>query len=123
MKATTHFITLNETKYFYPTRELLVTLDIKSLYTNIPQTEGIKVITNHLNCRPATGQVHTDFIIYLLAITLTKNYFLFKGKYYSQYKSTSRGAVFSLNFAILFVEDMETKYILNITNPFFIKYG
>ena len=72
-------------------KQLLVTLDKVSLYTNIPQIESMKTIEEVLNTCPQPSQVPTECIIELLNIALTENYFKIDKEYFQQCKGTSMG--------------------------------
>ena len=66
---------------FVPDNTYLVSLDVKSLYTNIPNAEGIKSVKTSLenySKRTASAKVITTF----LALILTLNNFIFNCKDY-----------------------------------------
>ena len=64
---------------------LLSTLDITSLYTNIPPNEGIQAIKEILAIhRPPNDIPHNRYIIELLEAVLTNNQFEFNGTFYHQ---------------------------------------
>lgn len=102
----------------FTTTDLLVGLDIESLYTNILYHEGLTVIRNLLESRPQPTRVPTHFVMDLLEIALSNNYFLYKDKFYLQIKGVSMGACFAPNFAILYVRNLEKTKILTPHNPF-----
>ena len=64
---------LNESEGVKDT-DLLVTIDVSSLYTNIDQTEGLEAVKEALEERNEK-KVPTNFIISLLQITLMFNLF------------------------------------------------
>ena len=73
---TTHF--LNILKHLeIQNKDLLVTVDVKSLYTNIPHTEGIATITKMME-DIGLDTLHRMFICNLAHQVLTRNYFTFK---------------------------------------------
>ena len=113
IKDSTHFLTLLEEINQVPDGSYLVTLDVNSLYTNIPVNAGITAVTNILrthrpdpNCKPTNDSL-TD----LLRLVLTKNNFHFNGKHYLQIKGVSMGSKVSPSLAILYMDDFETKYV------------
>lgn len=77
-------INLVEEYPFDPASNTLCTLDVESLYTNIPQIDSMLVIEQVLNRQPRPHTVPTIFILQLLEICLTKNVFLFEDQFYGQ---------------------------------------
>ena len=72
IKDTTSFITKLQSLNNIPEGTLLVTLDVSSLYTNIPHHEGIEACTEALNTR-TTQQPPTEDLAELINQILTKN--------------------------------------------------
>ena len=71
---------------------ILSTLDITSLYTNIPHNEGIQSIKEFLAIHRDTNALpHNSYTIELLEVVLTNNYFDFNGKHYPQISGTAMG--------------------------------
>ena len=64
-------------------QDILVTVDVSSLFTNIPLTEGIAVI-NKLMEETRTDTLLKMLISNLTYQVLTKNYFNFNDKLYEQ---------------------------------------
>ena len=62
---------------------LLVTVDVKSLYTNIPNNEGIKAVREAYDKHPSKT-VSTKVIITFLSLILTLNHFIFNCSHYLQ---------------------------------------
>ena len=58
-----------------PENSLLVTLDVKSLYTNIPNNEGIKAVKEAYDKHP-NKTVLTKVITTFLSLILTLNNFI-----------------------------------------------
>ncbi len=95
-----------------PNKTLLVTLDIKSLYTNIPQWEGFAVIHRLLNSkRPCNVLPTNQYIMRLLHLVLTLNHFEFNDTHWTQVSGVAMGSKSSPTFANLFMEDWETKWV------------
>ena len=107
----THLINILN-KFIMQPGMLLCTLDITSLYTNIPHNEGIQSIKEMLaihkppNCLP-----HNRCIIELLEVVLTNNYFEFNGKHYHQMSGTAMGTKLAPSYANLFMTKFEEKYV------------
>ena len=57
-----------------PSQTLLLTIDVKSLYTNIPNDDGIEAYREAQNTR-AVQQLPTEGIIQLIKLILGKNIF------------------------------------------------
>ena len=91
---------------------LLCTLDITSLYTNIPHNEGIEAIKKMLAInRPPGSKPHNSYIIELLELVLTNNHFEFNGNYYHQLSGTAMGTKLVPSYANLFMATFEDKYV------------
>ncbi|CAJ0952342.1 unnamed protein product [Ranitomeya imitator] len=74
-----------------PADLLLVSLDVKDLYTSIPHTQGILSVRHLLT----NSLLHPDVInlcIDLLTIVLTKNFFMFEDQFFLQTKGTAMGS-------------------------------
>lgn len=61
---------------------ILVTIDVKSLYTNIPSDEGISASINLLQKYSTYPNTNLDVIHDTLELVLKNNYFEFNGQYY-----------------------------------------
>ena len=84
--------------------DYLVTLDVKSLYTNIPQDEGIEY------CLTTLQEYYHDrlpipirYLKQIFNFVLKQNFFEFDNKYYRQIDGTAMGSQFAPNFANLFM--------------------
>ena len=95
MCDSTYMISLIEDHPFIQERQILVTLDIGSLYTCIPQIDSIRVVEAVLNTRTNPVQVPTWFIVDLLTLALTEIYFKYSNRFYKQCSGTSMGAIFA----------------------------
>ena len=85
-----------------PPGTLLVTLDIKSLYTNIPHGEGMKACLATLNERPIQ-QPPTEDLVQLIELISTKSNFTFDEEHYLQLHGTAMGTHMALSYANLFM--------------------
>jgi hypothetical protein len=90
---------------------ILFSLDVNSLYTNIPLAKGIEIINNFFQKYPQPRRPD-NHLIELLKLTLFKNEFVFNGKHYAQHKGVAMGKQFSPTFANLYMSNWEQK-ILN----------
>lgn len=102
----------NQTKYF-------VTIDVKSLYTNISHEEGIQAclhfIEKYRNELPSFTPNNT-IIRTMLYFVLENNYFQFKDFLYKQLYGTSMGTKMAPPFANLFLGKFEHDFIKNKNN-------
>ena len=83
--------------------DYLVTLDVKSLYTNITQDEGIEY------CLTTLQEYYHDrlpipirYLKQIFNFVLKQNFFEFDNKYYRQIDCTAMGSPFAPNFANIF---------------------
>ena len=91
LKDTTNFITLIENTKV-PSNAILVSMDVTSLYTNIPLEEGITFVckayeTSHDKNPP----IATHYLRKMLSLMLKENSFHFNGQIYLQTHGTSHG--------------------------------
>ena len=91
---------------------LLVSMDVTSLYTNIPSDEGINIVcktyeTFHLNKLPIPNLYLRD----MLRLILKENSFPFHGKNYLQTHITALGTKMAVSFANIFMAAVETEII------------
>ena len=117
IKDTTHFLQqIFEIHTSIPPNSWLVTLDVKSLYTNIPQEEGIEACLKAiLNYYGDTPPLHTSYIKQMMVFILKHNYFTFNGRFYQQIQGTAMGSPFAPNYANIFMTNIE-QHILQITS-------
>ncbi|XP_041435406.1 uncharacterized protein LOC121399279 [Xenopus laevis] len=89
----------------------LCSIDIQSLFTSIPQDEGIKCVEDAL-LETNLSNSYVYFLIDCLEIVLKKNYFKFDDLFYWQKQGTSMGSAVAPSLANLFVYDLENKLFL-----------
>ena len=117
----TTLITTLETMII-PHNTILVTVDVKSLYPSIPQTECLNIIYKEMNSHQDLILFDPDLIIQLLQINVENNYFEFGGFFFKQIKGTAMGATFSLTVANIFMSVILHKFLQTQTHkPFFLK--
>jgi hypothetical protein len=85
----------------------IFTLDVSSLYTNIPNDKGIEVVKTFFNQFPTLHR-HDDSIIELMSICLHNHEFLFNGRRYIQTWGTAMGTPFAPNYANLYLSNWES---------------
>ena len=111
IRDSTHLINIHNGFTVLP-EMLLCTLDITSLYTNIPPDEGIQSTKEMLAIhKPPDSLPHNCYIIELLELVLTDNHFEFNGRYYHQLSGTAMGTKLSPSYANIFMTEFEEKYV------------
>ena len=113
IKDTTHFLTMIQDITINP-NDLLVTIDVSSLYTNIIHEEGLEameqwMITNNIPYQKA------NLIKTLGKLVLKNNYFEFNGNLYLQKQGTAMGTRMAPNYAIIFMHQIETELLQKST--------
>ena len=107
LKDTTHFINFLE-KTKVPEDTILVSMDATSLYTNIPQEEGIHIVCKAYDAFYKTEPpIPTHLLQRALRLILTENFFQFNG--------TVMGTKMAVAFANIFMAKVETEIISQST--------
>ena len=121
VKNTTDFIKKLDTVKTAPVNCYLVTMDVKSLYTNIPHTEGIDAVRSFMNRHCATSKM-TIIVTTLLTLILTLNNFIFNGLYFLQKMGCPMGTKCAPSYANIFMGDFEEKNIYPFINQYSTLY-
>ena len=109
IKDTTHFLNKLGHLGHLPENASLVTLDVSSLYTNIPHNEGIDACRHFLNTRDRNASpISTETLCDLIRMILTMNNFSFNDKHYLQTHGTAMGTRMAPSYANLFLAKFET---------------
>ena len=107
LKDTTDFINFMEGTRV-PQNTILVSMDVTSLYTNIPQEEGIQTVcrayNSFYNDQPP---IPTRFLEKALGLLLQENSFQFCGKNYLQTHGTAMVTKMAVAFANIFMGKVE----------------
>ena len=110
IKDTLDFISrINETKDINK-EAILVTLDVKSLYTNIPNHELIEEVKSALNSA-SQKLIATKGIIKFLFLILTLNNFIFDGIHYLQKIGCAMGTIYAPNYANISMGKFEKTHL------------
>ena len=91
--------------------DLLVTIDVSSLYTNIIHEEGLQTMQDWMlqnNINHNTTEFIKKKIGYLV---LKHNYFEFNGQLFLQQQGTAIGTRMAPNYAIIFMHKIETELL------------
>ena len=110
IKDTTDFLDKLADLATLPNNAILVTLDVSSLYTNIPHNEGIDACP--LDTR-TDKHIPTETICDPLRIILTMNNFTFNQHHYLQINGTAMGTKMAPSFANLFFGIFEINALSN----------
>ena len=86
----------------------LFTLDVKGLYTNIPNETGLQALKYYLD-RREEKEIPTDVLLRLAELVLTVNCVEFNGEYYSQVSGTMMGTPAAVEYSCLTMSHQEKK--------------
>jgi hypothetical protein len=117
LQDTTAFLNLINTHSVCTPETYLVTLDVTSLYTNIPHTEGCAFVCEFyektLHLWDSDGLIPPDVkTLHTLMMFILENCtFEFNNTLYKQLFGTTMGASFSVKFANIYMHVWLTKYI------------
>ena len=112
LKDTTHLLKIIENLGSIQKDCLLFSLDVKSLYTVLPNKEGIQACSNALNASRIGPQKPTNkSITHLLTYFLTMNNFVFNGKHYLQVGGTAMGTRLAPSYANMFMSYFEDTHV------------
>ena len=103
---------------------ILVTVDVKSLYTCIPHTDGIDACREALYSTKEDNpnRPDADVLICLLEVVLRNSTFEFNNEYYKQIQGTAMGTKLALAYANLFMGKLEHSILSQATlKPLFYK--
>ena len=88
-----------------------VTLDVSSLYTNIPHKEGVEACRYILDKYEHQGKLSNDNICKLIELLLHNSYFKFDNDTYLQKMGTAMGSPMAPCFASLFMGKLEDCFL------------
>lgn len=98
-----------------PQNVTLLSLDVDSLFTNVPYTETLEILKMQLERnRLLPGEVGE--ILDLTNLCMKQNYFRFNGQFYLQNDGLATGSPLSPLMADIFMDNFETQYIVNNSN-------
>ena len=119
VKDTSEFLRKISAVEFVPDN-YLVSLDVKSIYTNIPSAEVIKAVKESLENHPKRA-VATKVITTFLALILTLD-FIFNSRNYLQAKACAMGTICAPSYANIFMDHFEKKLIYPFIKGFLFIY-
>ena len=114
VKDTTNFIQKISKLTKLSEKAILCTLDVSSLYTNIPNLEGriaeAKFLRKHRTVSKGPEPTNKS-ICQMLNMVLTMNNFRFDGRDYLQTAGTAMGTRVAPTYANIFMSDFEDKFV------------
>ena len=114
VKDTNHMLRIADSFRFPGTSNYAFTMDVKSLYTVIPNGDGLLALTHFLNKRPVL-QPPTHTLVRLAELVLTLNTFSFNGNFYRQTGGVAMGSRLGPNYACLFMGHVEEQIFAQYT--------
>ena len=105
IKDTYHFLEKLRSMKF-PKHAALVTLDVKSLYTNIDNEKGLEALRKAMGRHPDPSRPDKE-LLNLIKICLTHNVFSFNGKDYLQQNGAAMGHGFCVEYANIYMAEWE----------------
>ena len=94
----------------------LVIIDVTSLYSNIPHSDGIKACEHFLNLNPEGRGIFTESVSDLISTVLTKNHFQLNGDNYLQTMGCAMATKMAPSYASLFTGKFKKKYIKSVSS-------
>ena len=89
---------------------IIASLDVVSLYSNIPNQEGINAVFHLLRRKDRLNPMN-HWVLKLLEAVLTKNNFEFNGSHYLQIGGTAMGTKVAPAYANIFMDHLERKLV------------
>ena len=113
IKDTNHFLKKLRSLPNLPDDIILCTVDVVSLYPNIPHEEGLSALRKRLDLRQEKD-VTTSTLVELAEVVLKNNIFTFKEKTLKQKRGTAIGTKFAPPYSILFMAELEEEILSKI---------
>ena len=96
-----------------PNETILVSLDVTSLYTNIPHEEGVAACKEAWDNKE-TKVPPTEILTELLLLVLKCNNFEFNEKHYLQIQGTAIGTKLAPSYANVFMGQLENRLLMSV---------
>ena len=109
IKNSQHFVESIKDLQLQPT-EVMVSFDIKSLFTNVPVKEALEVIMQRLSDDDTLEDrtaLSVDQVTHLLDLCLRTTYFMYQGEFYQQRDGAAMGSPVSPVVANIYMEMFE----------------
>jgi hypothetical protein len=95
-----------------PENTTLVTMDVTSLYTNIPHDDGIAACRKRWEQR-TVHEPPTECLVEMLTLVLKNNNFTFDGSHYLQINGTAMGTKMAPSYANIYMGDLAELLLLS----------
>ena len=89
----------------------MVTLDVSSLYTNIPHKDGLDACRFFLSNTSATNDLPVDSVLKLIQLVLENNHFQFNKENCMQKVGTAMGSPMAPSYASLFMGKLKKDFL------------
>ena len=116
IKDTNHALNILKQFSFPGNNKFLFTMDITSLYTVIPNNEGLLALKYFFDQR-TVKEPSTDTLLRLAELVLTLNCFTFSGEIFKQINGVAMGTKMGPNYANLFVGYVEEQIFNQFDGP------
>ncbi|CAN7951161.1 unnamed protein product [Ixodes pacificus] len=110
IKDTGHFLR-EVARVTIPDGSFLVTLDVSSLYTNIPHDDGVGTLLSAYASNRRMDTPEVDVVATLSRLVLELNSFEFNNSHYIQISGTAMGTKMAPNYANIFMGALESQFI------------
>ena len=116
IKYSNHTLEIFRNFNFSGENKIIFTMDITSLYTVIPNNEGLQALKYFFNQRPIK-KPSSEILLRLVELVLTLNCFSFGDSYYKQINGVATGTKMGPSYANLLVGFIENKFLSNYHGP------
>ena len=118
IKDTTDYVQKMAALNSLPSHTTLVTMDVTSLYTNIPHSDGFEACKEIRESR-SVKVPHSDCLVTMLTMVLRKNNFTFNGDHNVQINGTAMGTKMAPSYGNTFMGKFEKQLLeSSIERPF-----
>ena len=116
IKDRNHALEIFRNFNFSGENKIIFTMDVTSLYTVIPNNEGLLALQYFFNQRPIK-KPSSETLLRLAELVLALNCFSFGDNYYKQINNVAMGTKMGPSYANLFVGFIENKFFSNYHGP------
>ena len=114
IKDSQHALEIFRDFSFLDQNKLIFTMDITSLYTVIPNDEGLRALKHFFDLR-TVKEPSSETLLRLAELVLTLNCFSFGGNYYKQTNGVAMDTKMGPSYANLFVGFIEHHFLVTTT--------